>query len=63
MGDEYIQSEEFYKGYVLKIRLYRLDDQSMVYHRNCDIYKDGKRIGISKTKKEAKDLISNGYMK
>ena len=62
MIDEYCQSEESYKGFVLKIKRFRLSDR-MVYHRSCEIFKDGIRVGVSKTKKEAKDLISGGYIR
>lgn len=58
---EYIQSKEEYMGFTLEIRRFCLNEK-MSYHRECRIYKNGKRIGISKTKKEAKDLIKNGYM-
>ena len=60
MTDEYYQSEESYKGFILKIRRFRYSDTRLVYHRACDIFKDNERIGISKTKREAKDLISHG---
>lgn len=60
---EYIQSTETYKGFELKIRRFCLDDRRLIYHRECRIYKDGKSIGISKTKKEAKDLINHGCIK
>ena len=56
---EYIQSTEEYKGFTLEIRMYCLTDKNR-WHRECRIYKDGKRIGISKTKKEVKDLIDHG---
>ena len=56
---EYIQSEEQYKGFILKIRRFTLGN-NLTYHRCCDIYYNGKRIGIGKTKKECKDLISHG---
>lgn len=62
MIDEFYQSEEKYKGFVLKIRRFRLNDK-LIYHRACDIFKDGSRVGISKTKKEAKELISDGYIR
>ena len=62
MIDEFYQSEEKYKGFVLKMRRFRLNDK-MIYHRSCDIFKNDSRVGISKTKKEAKKLISEGYMK
>ena len=58
---DYIQSTEKYKGFTLEIRRFCLNEKN-TYHRECRIYKNGKRIGISKTKKEAKDLISNGYI-
>lgn len=62
MIDEFYQSEEKYKGFVLKMRRFRLNDK-LIYHRSCDIFKDGSRVGISKTKKEAKELISDGYIR
>lgn len=62
MIDEFYQSEEKYKGFVLKIRRFRLNDK-LIYHRSCEIFKDGSRVGISKTKKEAKELISDGYIR
>lgn len=59
---EYIQSTEEYKGFTLEIRMFCLDEKNN-WHRECRIYKDGKGIAISKTKKEAKDLISHGCFK
>lgn len=59
---EYIQSEEMYKGFKLVMRRYCLDDNRGVYHRQCKVYKGDECIGISKTKKEAKDLIDGGYL-
>ncbi len=60
--NSYYQSEEKFKGFVLKVYRFRLTEK-LIYHRRCDIFKDGVRVGISKTKKEAKDLISGGYIK
>lgn len=62
MVDEYYSSEETYKGFTLKVKRFRLSDR-MIYHRCCDIFKDGVRVGVSKTKKEAKDLIAGGYIR
>lgn len=59
---EYIQSEENYRGFKLVIRMTCLDDRKNNYHRFCEVYKDGVRIGIGKTKKECKELIDGGYM-
>lgn len=59
---ECTQSTETYKGFILEIRLFRFDGKNN-WHRECRVYKDGKRIAICKTKKEAKDLITHGYMK
>jgi hypothetical protein len=56
---EYIET---YRGYELKIRRFCLNEERMVYHRECRIYRSGEMVGISKTKKEAKDLIKSGYM-
>lgn len=63
MIKEYVQSEETYKGFKLVIRRYCLNDKTLTYHRDCEIYKDGYRVGIIKTKKEAKELIDGGYIK
>lgn len=63
MINEYIQSVENYKGFVLKIRLFRFDSCKSGWHRECEIYRNQKRIAISKTKKEAKDLIDNNLFK
>lgn len=60
---EYIQSEEEYKGYLLKIRRYCLDDRRNIFHRNCEVWKNGEHIATGKTKKEIKELIDGGYMK
>lgn len=62
MIDSYYQSEEHFKGFLLKVRRFRLNDK-MIFHRSCEIYKDDVRVGISKTKKEAKELIAGGYIK
>lgn len=55
---EYPQSTEAYKGYVLEMLVYRLHDRDS-FHRRCRVYKDGKPIAVSKTKKEAKHLIDH----
>lgn len=62
MVKSYIQSEEEYKGRILKIEMYCLDD-SVNYHRRCLVFKNGKGIASCKTKKEAKDLIDHGFLK
>jgi len=59
---EYIQSTEEYKGFVLEIHMTALHDMGH-YHRTCEVFRDGKRIGIGKTKKECKELIDGGYLK
>lgn len=59
---EYIQSEEEYKGFMLVIRMTALSDTG-TYHRSCDVFRNGERIGIGKTKKECKELIDLGYLK
>lgn len=56
---EYTQSEETYKGFILKMRRYKLN-WGTTYHRQCVIFRDNQRVGICKTKKEAKDLIAHG---
>ena len=59
--NEYIQSTEEYKGFVLEIRCYRFSSsKSLAYHRDCRLYKDGVAIARAKTKKELKDLIDHG---
>lgn len=60
---KYMQSEENYRGFKLVIMMTCLDDEKNRYHRTCEIYKDGERIGIGKTKKECKELIKGGYIK
>lgn len=60
---EYIQSEESYKGFNLKIRRFCLNSNTLMYHRECLIFKGDNSIAISKTKKEAKELIDGGYIK
>lgn len=57
----YIQSEENYKGFTLKVVMTSLGD--LRYHRTCEVWKDGERISIGKTKKEVKVLIAEGYIK
>lgn len=56
---EYIQSTEEYKGFTLEIRMYCLTNNNR-WNRQCKIYRNGKCIGVSKTKKELKDLINHG---
>lgn len=63
MIKEYVQSEELYKGYKLQIRRFCLNEETLTYHRECRIFLNDKSIGISKTKKEAKELIDGGYLK
>lgn len=62
MVRQYVQSEEEYKGYLLKVVATCLDDKTLQYHRSCEIFKNGVRIGIDKTKKSAKELIDGGYI-
>lgn len=59
MKQEYIQSVEEYKGFVLKIQMYCLTEMND-WHRRCQVWKNGKHIAICKTKKEAKDMINHG---
>lgn len=59
---KYIQSEEQYKGYILRIVMTCLDDRRMQYHRSCEAYHNEKRVAIGKTKKEMKKLIDGGYV-
>lgn len=58
MIHEYVEFTENYKGYVLETIKYRLHDRDS-YHKRVNVYKDGKSIAVSKTKKEAKDLIDH----
>ena len=62
MIHEYIKSEEKYKGFIIKMRMVCLDNK-MNYHKHVDVYKDGERISVGKSKKEIKDLIDGGYIK
>lgn len=55
-----IQSDEEYKGYVLKVVLTRMYNK---WTRSCEVWENGVSIAISKTKKESKDLIDNGCYK
>lgn len=63
MIKEYIQSEEMYKGFKLAIRRYCLNDKTLTYHRDCNVYKDDQLVAVCDTKKEAKELIDGGYIK
>lgn len=58
-NNRYVQSEEAYKGFVLKVIRFQLGKTAM-YHRECELWKDGTRIAIGKTKTEMKDLIDHG---
>lgn len=60
MIKEYIQSEEQYKGFTLRIRRFCLNEKTLTYHRECIIFRDGVSVGIGKTKKECKELIDYG---
>lgn len=62
MIKEYIQSEEQYKGFTLKIRRYCLNDKTLTYHRECRIFRGDEYIALCKTKKEAKEFIDGGYI-
>lgn len=59
MIHKYVQSVEEYKGFTLSIIMTCLHDYGH-FHRSCDVSKNGNRIAVCKTKKEAKDLIDNG---
>ena len=52
------QSTEHYKGFDLVIETYSLDH--IRTHRKCTIFYNGKSLGVSRTKKELKDLIDHG---
>jgi len=54
----YIQSTEEYRGYTLEIEMTQDYNHLSLFHRRCNVYKDGKPIAICKSKKEAKDLIN-----
>lgn len=59
--DKYTQSEEKYKGYIIKVVMTRLG-QTMQYRRTCEAWKDGRKVYVGKTKKEMKELIAEGYI-
>lgn len=61
MVNRYLQSEEEYMGYNLKVVMTKLD-QTMRFHKTCEVWKDGKRIATGKTKKEMKEQIAEGYI-
>ena len=61
MVNRYFQSEEEYRGFILKVVMTKLG-QSMQYRKTCEVWKDGKRIAIGKTKKEMKEQIADGYI-
>lgn len=57
--NEIVLSVEMYKGFELvMIGSHYGDNRTM--HRRCRILKDGKALGLAKTKKELKDLIDCG---
>lgn len=56
---EWVQSTEDYKGFTLQVIMSR-SDYDKCPHRCCRISKNGKGLGIAKTKKELKDLIDHG---
>lgn len=61
-----VQSIEEYKGFTLIIvrYSYNLDSSnSLRMHRHCVMYKEGKSIAVSKTKKELKNLIDHNLFK
>ena len=61
---DFIESEEDYMGFVLKVRKYRYTEQKgIIWHRKSELYKNGERIAVSKTKKELKEMIKSGCFK
>lgn len=58
---KYIQSEEEYKGFTLKVIMSDISG-NLRYHRRCEAWKDGRCVSVGKTKKEMKELISGGYI-
>ena len=57
---EYTQSVQDYKGFILEVVMTRSYNNPSRFHRTCKIIGvDGSCIAISKTKKEAKDLIDH----
>lgn len=61
MYSTWVQSTEEYKGFTLEIIMTWF--ATGCPHRSCRISRNGKALGISKTKKELKDLIDNGIYK
>lgn len=61
MVNRYLQSEEEYMGYTIKVVMKKLD-QTMRYRKSCEVWKDGKHIATGKTKKEMKEQIADGYI-
>lgn len=58
--DKYTASIEDYKGFILEVVMERSHRNPSRCHRSCKIIGvDGSILGISKTKKEAKDLIDH----
>lgn len=54
-----ILSTEMYKGFEL-VMLGSMYGDNLTIHSSCKILKDGKPLGLAKTKKELKDLIDHG---
>lgn len=66
MLNRYIHSEEEYRGYILKVVTVEFTVSGLMgtrYTRKCEAWKDGKHIATSKTKKEMKKQIAEGYIK
>lgn len=57
--NEYINSKEKYKGFELRGMMLRYHE-SNPWHRRCYVFKNGERVAICKTKKDAKSLIDEG---
>ena len=56
---EIVLSTEIYKGFEL-VMIGSHYGKNLTMHRRCRILKDGKALGLAKTKKELKDLIDCG---
>ena len=60
--NEIVLSVENYKGFEL-VMIGSHYGKNLTMHRRCRILKDGKPLGLAKTKKELKDLIDSNIYK
>lgn len=60
MKMEYVDSEERYYNCIIRKTMVCLDN-SNIYHKKYEVFRDGVRVGIGTNKRELKKMIKELY--